>query len=350
MPHFSSQDTRFMRRALTLARRGQGKTWPNPAVGCVIVKDGKIVGEGWHKRSGGPHAEAEALSRAGSRARGSAVYATLEPCVLFPGKKTPSCAEALVKAGVSRVVIADLDPHGNVTGQGLRLLRKLGVKTQSGLLSANARALNKDYGTRFKGNSRPYVILKLALSLDGRPFAEGGLSRWITGEKSRTAVHRLRASCDAVLVGIGTVLADDPSLTSHGAGRDPIRVVLDSRLRTPKLAKILDGKAPTWILTGTEGRARGISAEVIQVPLSGGKVDLKQALTVLARRGVRRLLVEGGPQVWASFLRQNLVDEAQTFISPKFISGTRNPNKSPVLKGARLKRLGPDFLFYGKVK
>jgi diaminohydroxyphosphoribosylaminopyrimidine deaminase/5-amino-6-(5-phosphoribosylamino)uracil reductase len=364
MPLFSSQDKLFMRRALTLARRGRGKTWPNPAVGCVIVKNGKIVGEGWHKRSGGPHAEAEALSRAGTSAKGAVAYATLEPCVKFPGKKTPSCAEALVKAGISRVVIANFDPHGNVTGQGLRLLKHSGVETLSGLLSDQAQALNEDYSERFKGISRPYVILKLALSLDGRPFAEGGLSRWITGPKSRDAVHRLRASCDAVLVGVGTVLADDPALTSHGAGRNPIRVVLDSWLRVPKRAKIFDGKAPTWILTGAkklpphpsplpqrgEGRTRRISAELIQVPLSGGKIDLKRALNVLARRGIRKILVEGGPAVWASFLRQNLVDEIRTFIAPKLLSGTRDPNKSPVLKDARLKRLGSDFLFYGKVK
>lgn len=336
-----------MRRALALAKRGGGKVRPNPLVGCVLVKDGRIVGEGHHQVFGGPHAEALALRRAGSKALGSTAYVTLEPCADHPGKKTPPCAPALARAGVSRVVAALKDPNPGVAGKGFQLLRKAGIKTDSGLCAAEAERLNADFLTRMR-RGRPYVILKTALSLDGKAFAEGGKSRWITDKPARTLAHRLRADADAVLVGIGTVLADDPALTAHGAGKNPVRVILDAKLRTPRRARVLDGKAPTWIFTASTKKLPG--AESVRTAASGGRLNLPDVLRELSLRGIDTLLVEGGPTVHAAFLKARAVDEAQIFIAPKFLSGTRDPNAAPSLKSPRFKKVGPDFLFYGPVK
>lgn len=341
-----TDDLRFMRRALALARRGTGAVWPNPKVGCVVVKDGKIVGEGWHARCGGPHAEAAALRHAAESVRGSTVYATLEPCTAHPGKRTPPCAPALLAAGAARVVIATPDPNPAVSGRGIELLRDCGVRVAVGLLAREARGINRDFFQRME-RGRPHVILKTALSLDGQAHAAGGASQWITSSAARKLVHRMRSQADAVLVGVGTVLADDPALTSHGSGKDPVRIVLDARLRTPRRSRLLDGQAPTWIFSSARGRRR--NAEIIRLPARGGRLPLRSVLAELSRRGIGTLLVEGGPTVHASFLAEGLVDEARVFIAPKLLSGSRDPNRAPTLKNPRLRKTGPDYLFYGKV-
>lgn len=331
-----------MRRALRLARRGGKAVYPNPKVGCVIVAGGKIVGEGFHARYGGPHAEAEALKQAGKKARGATVFVTLEPCRAHPGKKTPPCADALIKAGVAQVVAATKDPSGG----GLAALKKAGLKTTVGLLGGEAKQLNRDFFARME-KTRPHVILKTALSLDGRAHTASGRSKWITGPRARQEAHKLRAACDAVLVGSGTVLADDPSLTSHGAGKNPLRVILDTHLRTPPRSRCLDAAAPTIIFTASSKRLSG--AETVRVPASKDGVDLKSVLKTLARRGVATLLVEGGPCVHAAFLAAGVVDEAQVFLAPKLILGADDPNRAPALMNPRLRRVGRDYLVSGKV-
>jgi diaminohydroxyphosphoribosylaminopyrimidine deaminase/5-amino-6-(5-phosphoribosylamino)uracil reductase len=343
----TAEDERWMRRALVLAARGGRECWPNPRVGCVLVKNGRVVGEGWHRRFGGPHAEAIALAKAGARARGATVYLTLEPCRAHPGKKTPPCADALKTAGVKRLVAAMRDPNPKMSGRGFDLLRRAGARVQCGLLGDQAAAINGPFIARMR-DRRPWVILKSALSLDGRAFARGGDSRWITGPAAREAVHELRSRVDAVLVGIGTVLQDDPALTAHGAGQDPLPVVLDARLRLPKRARLLRGSRTPLVFTARGGELLG--AEVLRAPSRDGRLDLKAVLAELSRRGVGTLLVEGGPTVHASFLEQGLADEVWAFFAPKLLAGTADPNRAPVVRAPRLSRLGPDFLFSGRLQ
>jgi len=274
-----SVDSLFMKRALGLARKATQKVHPNPKVGCVIVMDGAIVGEGFHARYGGPHAEAVALAKAGKRARGATAYVTLEPCCPHPGKKTPPCVEALIRAKVARVVAATRDPNPDVAGRSLAALRRAGIAVSLGLMSREAERLNVDFFARMR-RARPHVILKTALSLDGKAAAVGGASRWVTGSKARKLVHALRAECDAILVGGGTALKDDPALTAHGAGKDPLRVVLEGKRRLPARLKLLRDGKPTIIFSPRPGPGR------IAIPSRGGRVDLRAALRALARRGV----------------------------------------------------------------
>jgi diaminohydroxyphosphoribosylaminopyrimidine deaminase/5-amino-6-(5-phosphoribosylamino)uracil reductase len=339
------QDIAFMRRALSLAQRGGSKPRPNPNVGCVLVKKGKIIAEAWHKKFGGSHAEAAALKIAGPLAKGATAYVTLEPCVNFHGKKTPPCAKALVAAGIKRVVIAMKDPNPKVSGRGIALLRKNRIKTEVDLLKKESEEINLGFIWSHR-YGRPYVIVKLALSLDGRAFAVGGKSKWITGKPARRAAHILRSRCDAVLVGIETVLKDDPELTAHGVGENPLRVVLDTRLRIPKTAKILDAQAQTLVFTASKKIIKGV--EVVRVSRNTSHLDIKKVLQELARREIATLLVEGGPTVCAAFLKENMADEAYCFIAPKFLSGTSNPNTAPQLANVSLKKIGHDFLFQGK--
>ena len=337
-------DIRWMRLALKLAARGRRRVFPNPMAGCALVRDGRLIASGWHRGYGLPHAEAEALKLAGPRARGATAYVALEPCVLFPGKKTPSCAQALADAGVARVVYAAGDPNPFVAGRGRRLMSARGIEVVSGVLEREGRALNADFLERMRrpASRRPRIILKMALSLDGRAASLSGESRWITSGASRKLVGRWRAESDAVLVGIGTVLADDPELTSRGMGRNPVRVVLDSRLRTPRRARVLDGRAPTWILSSKPGRLPG--AEVIALPKGRGGVDLRAALRELGRRRIRSALVEGGPAVWRSFLEAGLADEVRVFIAPKLLGGARRMSDALILQKPALRKSGPDFL------
>ena len=316
-----------MRTALALARRGLGDTWPNPSVGCVIVRDGRVVGRALTAPSGRPHAEPQALAMAGDLARGATAYVTLEPCC-FHGR-TPPCTDALIAAGVARVVIGARDPDPRVNGAGVARLREAGIAVEEGILREEAEEVAAGLTCRVRAG-RPLVTLKLASTLDGRIATHAGESRWITGESARRKAHALRGRHDAVLVGVGTVAADDPDLSCRLAGfkRVPlVRVVLDSRLRTPLLARLVvtAREAPSWLIArnGADADRRRAFAQlgvtVIEVPGSEAGVDMKRALEALAERGITRLLVEGGGQVAASLLRADLVDRVAWFHAPAIV-------------------------------
>ena len=315
-------DLRFMRLALALGRRGQGRTWPNPAVGAVIVKDGIIVGRGWTQPGGRPHGEPEALRRAGEAARGATLYVTLEPCSHFG--KSPPCADAVIAAGIKRVVAAIEDPNREVAGQGHARLRAAGITVDVGLCAAEAAFDHAGHFRRIR-DKRPHVILKLAVSPDGKIGAAGGKPVAITGEAARNRVHLLRAQSDAILVGIGTVLADDPLLTCRLPGmaaRSPVRVVLDQSLRLPGASRLIGSarETPLWVV-GSElaeaaaaTRLGATGAQVIRVPAANASgLDLPAVLRALAGKGITRLMVEGGSRVASSFVAAGLVDEIWLF-------------------------------------
>jgi diaminohydroxyphosphoribosylaminopyrimidine deaminase/5-amino-6-(5-phosphoribosylamino)uracil reductase len=313
-------DRRFMQLALTLGRRGQGRTWPNPAVGAVVVKDGVIIGRGWTQPGGRPHAEREALKRAGEAARGATLYATLEPCSHFG--KSPPCTEAIIAAGITRVVSAIEDPNPEVAGQGHAKLRAAGIAVDVGL---GAREAARDHAGHFRRirDQRPHVILKLAVSADDKIGAAGHKPVAITGGAARTRVHLLRAQCDAILVGIGTVLADDPLLTCRLPGmeaRSPVRVVLDRSLRIPGTSRLVHSarQTPLWVMTSNLSEAPAAAklgaagAQVIRIasataPTPG--LDVLGVVRALADKGITRLMVEGGSRVASSFVTAGLVDE-----------------------------------------
>jgi diaminohydroxyphosphoribosylaminopyrimidine deaminase/5-amino-6-(5-phosphoribosylamino)uracil reductase len=312
-------DRRFMQLALTLGRRGQGRTWPNPAVGAVVVKDGVIIGRGWTQPGGRPHAEREALKRAGDAARGATLYATLEPCSHFG--KSPPCADAIIESGITRVVSAIEDPNPEVAGQGHARLRAAGIAVDVGLCAAEAAFDHAGHFRRIR-DKRPHVILKLAVSADDKIGAAGHKPVAITGEAARTRVHLLRAQCDAILVGIGTVLADDPLLTCRLPGmeaRSPVRVVLDRSLRIPGTSKLVHSarQTPLWVMTSelaeaaAAARLGAAGAQVIRVATTASPpgLDLLAALRALVERGITRLMVEGGSRVASSFVAADLVDE-----------------------------------------
>ena len=320
-------DRRFMALALALGRRGLGRTWPNPAVGAVIVKDGVIVGRGWTQPCGRPHAEVEALRRAGGAARGATLYVTLEPCSHFG--KTPPCADAVIAAGVSRVVSALEDPNPEVAGAGHQRLRDAGIAVDVGVGADEARRDHAGH-IRRQRDGRPHILLKLAVSADGKAGAAGRKPFAITGETVRDHVHLLRAQSDAIMIGIGTALSDDPTLTCRLSGMasySPVRVILDSALRLRldcRLARTAR-ETPVWVIAGTHAppaaeealRAQGV--EVLRVAERSGRLDLPAVLTLLAARGVTRLMVEGGPTLAAALVAADLVDEAVLFHSPKII-------------------------------
>jgi len=334
----SSADRKFMQAALALAGRGLGNVWPNPAVGCVIVKDGIVVGRGWTQPGGRPHAETEALARAGDAARGATAYVSLEPCS-HTGQTGP-CADALVAAGVARVVAAMVDPDERVSGSGLARMQAAGVSVESGLMAAEAAALNRGFLTRV-GQGRPMVTLKLAATLDGRIAAHNGDSQWITAEDARAFAHGLRASHDAVAVGSGTAATDDPHLTCRLPGlplRPPVRIVFDSRLQLPLTRQLIATArtVPTWIVTLAETveesaveRAealRELGIELIATSAGGsGRISVAEALQALGEAGLTRLMVEGGGKLAASFLAEGLVDELALFRGPSIIGGDGIP-------------------------
>ncbi|MEA2795385.1 MAG: diaminohydroxyphosphoribosylaminopyrimidine deaminase [Bradyrhizobium sp.] len=312
-------DRRFMALALTLGRRGQGRTWPNPAVGSVVVKDGVIVGRGWTQPGGRPHAEPEALKRAGEAARGATLYVTLEPCSHVG--KSPPCADAIIAAGITRVVSAIEDPNPEVAGQGHAKLRAAGITVDIGLDAAEAAHDHAGHFRRIR-DKRPHVILKLAVSSDDKIGAAGRKPVTITGEAAKARVHLLRAQCDAILVGIGTVLADDPLLTCRSPGmeaRSPVRVVLDRALRIPGTSRLVHSarETPLWVMTSNLSEAAAAmklgaaGAQVIRVATTTTPpgLDLRVVLHALAGKGITRLLVEGGARVASSFVAAGLVDE-----------------------------------------
>jgi diaminohydroxyphosphoribosylaminopyrimidine deaminase/5-amino-6-(5-phosphoribosylamino)uracil reductase len=321
-------DRRFMQLALALGRRGLGRTWPNPAVGAVVVKDGVIVGRGWTQPGGRPHAEPEALRRAGEAARGATLYVTLEPCSHFG--KSPPCADAIIAAGISRVVAAIEDPNPDVAGKGHAKLRAAGIAVDVGLFAKEAAHDHAGHFRRIR-DQRPHVILKLAVSADDKIAAGGHKPVAITGEVARTRVHLLRARSDAILVGIGTVRADDPLLTCRLPGmaaRSPVRVVLDRSLRIPGNSRLVHSarETPLWVVASefaeapTAARLGAAGAQVIRIPLTTGPgLDLPAVLHALAEKGVTRLMVEGGSRVAASFIAAGLADEVWLLRGPEAI-------------------------------
>jgi diaminohydroxyphosphoribosylaminopyrimidine deaminase/5-amino-6-(5-phosphoribosylamino)uracil reductase len=322
-------DERFMRRALELARRGEGWTNPNPLVGAIIVKEGRIVGEGYHERFGEPHAEVKALEAAGEEAEGAELYVNLEPCVHWG--KTPPCVERIIASGVKRVIVATRDPNPLVDGKGIATLREAGIEVVEGVLEEEAKKINEPF-FKFITTGRPFVLLKLALSLDGKIATRTGDSKWISSERSRELVHRLRNRYAAVLVGINTILKDDPQLTArldNVRTKDPLRIVLDSRGRIPLEAKVLnlESDVPTAVAT-TEQMSKekeeallNKGTRVWRLGARDGKVDLEELLKKLGEGGIDSLLVEGGAIVAASFLEAGLVDKITFFIAPKIVGG-----------------------------
>ena len=361
-------DATYMKLALSLAAKGAGRVSPNPMVGAVVVKDGRIIGRGFHRAYGLPHAEVEALRRAGAAAEGADLYVTLEPC--NHQGKTPPCTQAVLDAGVRRVVIATRDPNPRVNGGGAEFLQAQGVQIEVGLLADEARRLNESW-FKWVATGLPFVVAKAAASLDGKIATAGGESQWLTGEQSRSLGHQLRHQLDAILVGVGTVIADDPQLTVRLPGRkragqggspdkptedrrpktedrfkDPIRVVLDSRLRLPLSAKLLhlDSPAPTWIACTPAApkekiqEIRDLGAEVLMLPGEpSGLVALKPLLAELGNRRVQSLLVEGGAETLGTFFDQRLVDKFYFFYAPKILGGKTAPG---MLAGAGVKHLG----------
>jgi len=364
---FSELDRELMKRALALAETARGLTSPNPLVGALVVRDGAVVGEAHHPRAGAAHAERLALAGAGEAARGATLYVTLEPCVHHG--RTPPCVPAIVEAGVRRVVVAVGDPNPRVAGAGLEALRRAGISVSVGCLEEEARRLNRPFFTWIK-EQRPFVTLKVAMTLDGKIAGWDRSSRWITGEAARREVHRLRSEADAIAVGVATVLADDPELTVRletGWPREPYRVVVDSHGRTPTSARVFSAGSPERTLIAvTESvppeRLRALEArgaQVLRLPSRDGRVDLGALMTELAGREVTALLLEGGGELNAGFLEAGLVDRVLVFVAPILLGGQRAP--TPVegagrgLKEAfRLARMtvravGDDLLIEGEI-
>lgn len=357
---FTPIDARFMQRALRLARRGEGLVEPNPMVGAVIVRSGRVIGEGYHRRFGGPHAEVQALRRCDrGSARGATCYVTLEPCCHFG--KTPPCTEALVDAGISRVVAAVRDPNPRVAGGGFRKLRAAGIEVATGLLEAEATRLNAPF-FKLHREDRPWVILKWAQSLDGKIATRGGESKWITSAASRRLAHALRGRVDAIVVGVGTVIADDPDLTCRDAAarRVAARVVLDTWARTPPTSRLVRSARRIRTIIAT---ARGQSAaahrlaragcEIFPVAQREGKLRLQTLLDRLGQEQMTNVMVEGGGRVLGDFVDAGLADEARVFIAPRFIGGAAAPGpldgigpksmrELPVVQVVGAGRCGPD--------
>ncbi len=359
----AAQDGDHMAHALALAARGLGRTWPNPAVGCVIVQGARIVGRGWTQVGGRPHAEVRALAQAGPLARGATAYVTFEPCAHHG--QTPPCADALIAAGVARVVTAATDPDPRVQGRGHAMLRAAGIAVTEGVLGAQARMLNAGFLLRVT-QGRPLVTLKLAMSLDGRIANAAGASRWITGPLARRAVHAMRACHDAVMVGIGTALADDPDLTVRdlGLAHQPLRIVLDTHLRlspTSRLARTAQD-LPVWVCHGSKANAKAAGhladAGVRLIPCTtdaSGHLDLAQTLQTLGREGLTRVFCEGGGTLAAALIAANLADRLITFHAGHAFgaSGTAaigplpgTPLGPPDFTPDRVEQIGPDSVTY----
>ncbi|KWW18168.1 MULTISPECIES: bifunctional diaminohydroxyphosphoribosylaminopyrimidine deaminase/5-amino-6-(5-phosphoribosylamino)uracil reductase RibD [Peribacillus] len=323
-----NDDQYYMKLALDLAASAKGKTNPNPVVGAVIVKDGVIAGTGIHRKAGEPHAEVHAFKMAGEYAEGATLYVTLEPCSHYG--KTPPCANLVKESGVHRVVVATQDPNPEVAGRGIAILKDAGIEVEVGVLEKEAQRLNERFIHNMTKN-RPFIISKLAMTLDGKLATHTGHSKWITGEESRHSVHVLRNEVDAILVGIGTVLADDPSLTTRlpeGGGKNPIRIILDSELRVPLDANVVDAsEAKTIIVTQEHAPKEKIAflsekgIEFIFVKKNEGGLDLGALMEELYKKGITDVLLEGGSEVNASFLRAGLIDKFLIYVAPKLLGG-----------------------------
>lgn len=364
-PGMTHTDTDYMTIALELAEKGRGYTSPNPMVGAVIVKNGQIVGQGWHQAAGGAHAEVNAIADAGGRTSGAAMYVTLEPC--NHQGRTPPCTEAILAAGINRVVCAMADPNPDVAGGGAAYLAENGVNVEIGTCGERAKRLNECF-IKYTATHRPFVVLKCAATLDGKIAAKSGDSKWVTGEAARKHVHQLRHWLDAILVGIGTVQADDPSLTvrlADGSGRDPIRVILDTRLSIPEDARVLQqtSSAETIIAAGKHAdpekaaRLRQAGTRVLQLPAGDNGVDIAALMETLGGMGITGVLVEGGSRVSGAFLSARLVDKICFFYAPKILGGDGVPicsgpgprfmSEAMAVADIRISHFDRDFLLEG---
>lgn len=322
-------DYDYMQLALNLAQSADGQTTPNPLVGAVVVKDNQILGMGAHLKAGEPHAEIHALTMAGEKAKGATIYVTLEPCSHHG--RTPPCADLIIKKELKRVVIATTDPNPKVAGRGIAKLRNAGIDVEVGLLKAEADQINQIFYHYIK-TKKPFVTLKSATSLDGKIATVTGESQWITGEEARRDVHQYRHQHDAILVGVGTVLADNPTLTTRLqlGGKNPTRIILDHKLRTPLDANVVrDGKAETWIITSSSASPEKIAnlreAGVKVLQVSNERIQIGEMLTLLGEHGISSLFVEGGAEVNGSFLLEGAVNQVVTYIAPKLIGGKFAP-------------------------
>jgi diaminohydroxyphosphoribosylaminopyrimidine deaminase/5-amino-6-(5-phosphoribosylamino)uracil reductase len=371
----------FIKKALSLAARGKGRTSPNPLVGAVVVKRGRIIAADYHKKAGSPHAEALALEKAGKQAKGSTLYVNLEPCC-HTEKRTPPCTKSIIRSGVRKVVVAMIDPNPKVSGMGLAELRRAGIKTEAGVMEKEAIKLNEVF-IKFITKKEPFTFLKIAQSLDGRIATASGDSKWITGEKARAYVHKLRNEVDAVLVGVNTVTKDDPSLDCRiKGGRNPYRIIVDSRLRIPLDAKVLkhdDGKTIIAAVQLHENsksvirnanvdrdyrkkidRLNDLGVRVLTIKEKDGMVDLKRLVKELGRLHITSLMIEGGSSVNASALSAGIVDKVMIFTAPKIIGGLDSipsiGGRSPVLlkrafqiKNLKVKKIAEDILIEGYI-
>lgn len=356
-------DERMMRLCLRLARRGRVWAHPNPMVGAVVASGGRVIATGWHRRAGAAHAEVEALRRAGRRARGATLYVSLEPCVHHG--RTPPCVNAVIASGVRRVVVGAIDPNPAVHGRGVRRLRAAGVRVDVGVLGGESRRLNETFFFAMT-RRRPFVTLKAAATLDGRMATRTGDAKWITGAAARREAHRLRAEHDAVLVGAGTVIADDPRLTVRGVpGPQPVRVVLDGRLRAPPNARVFLGRPPVWLATTIAAKrrrgARYRAGVVLGLGGRGGRIAIPSLLRHLWLLGVNSVLVEGGGETHAAFVEARCVDRVVAFVAPAIVGGrdavpmiggrgVARLREAPRLGAFAVRRVGSDLVIDARVR
>ena len=354
-------DNRYMRMALRLAEKAAGRTSPNPLVGAVLVRGGKVVATGYHRKAGGDHAEIHALLRAGLKARGATLYLNLEPCSHYG--RTPPCVEALIAAGVKRVVAGMADPNPLVSGRGFRRLRQAGIQVRSGVLEPQCRALNEAF-IKYITRRLPFVILKIAATLDGKIATATGNSRWVTGREARRFVHALRNRVDAVMVGVGTVIADDPQLTCRiPGGRNPVRIILDRRLRIPLKARVLHEPGKTIVVVGARASDKKIKvveklgAEVWRLPERRSRISLAAALKIAAEQELVSVMIEGGSLTAGRALSEKVVDKIAFFYAPKIVGGdglaavaalgVDDMRRSLPVENMEVERIGQDILVTG---
>ncbi len=357
-PVISMSNKTFMKKALALAAKGKGRTSPNPMVGAVIVKNGKVIAADYHRKAGTPHAEIRALKKAGNKARGADLYINLEPCC-HTEKRTPPCTKAIIESGIKKVVTAMIDPNPEVSGKGLEELHTAGIKTETGIMEAEAKRLNEAF-IKYITKKEPFVILKIAQTLDGKIATSRGESKWITGEEARKYVHKLRNEVDAVLVGIGTVKKDNPSLDCRiRGGKNPYRIIVDSRLQIPVASKALKHNDGRTIIATTKtahknkiGLLKARGASILAVKEKAGKVDLKNLMKELGRLEITSVMIEGGSSINASALSGRIVDKVLFFMAPKILGGVDSipsiGGKSPALLKGALKLKDPQIMNFGE--